>query len=299
MNTNLAVLVTELRKHYHVQCDCYYNLQISGIKLMEDPKDIDPSQANVLHIIQLRSLTQLMEAPLQVPILCITPTDNLTGGRTATTGAGPVILVYADRMDQVLVTLSGILYHCGQMTSPLEDMSKELLRCRSLDQALDVGYRWLKNPLIVADRHHAVLESTKVSQFSFLKYDGMWTKDSIFPNRSCITATVEAMERSMISSWPCIVEATDGGPQYLCKTLCNGETVEGYLLLYLIEQEQVENAEAMLELLGNFCTVLLRDRNSNQNGRRRDQDPLGSVLQMMLSDTEVTRSKFLVLILVL
>lgn len=291
MNTNLAVLVTELRKHYHVQCNGYFDLQISGVRLMEDLTDMDPEQRNVLHILQLRSLGQLTQMLRQAPVLCVTPTDNLSVDNPISTGFGPVIVVFADRVDQVLVTLSGILYRCGQMTSPLEDMSKELLCCRTLEQALDVGYRWLKNPMIVADRHHVVLEGTKTNQLPFLKHEDMWLQDRFFPDRVHINAALDAMERSMVSAWPCGVEASERVPQYLCKTLCAEEKVDGFLFLFMVEREPIENSEAMLELLGNFCTLLLREQRSGQSTRPKEQDPLGSVLQMMLSDTEVTRNQ--------
>lgn len=291
MNINLSVLVSELRKHYHVQCNGYFSQCVSGINLIEDDMTKMPLERDKLNIFRLRSLSQIHDSPLQMPVLCVVHPDNIAITDNSVIGTGTFIVVYAEKLERVLMTLSGILYRCGQMTSALEDMSKELLSCRTLEQALAVGYKWMKNPMIIADNQHAVLAHTDSSFISFLKYEDMWMQESIFPSRDSINITIHAMEQSMLSSWPSSVTASGNVPHYLCKTLCSSGRVDGFLFLYLVEQEEVENVEAMLELMGNFCAVLLRDQISLQNTPRRKRDQLGLILQMMLDEVGITRSQ--------
>lgn len=110
-----------------------------------------PLERDKLNIFRLRSLSQIHDRPLQMPVLCVVHPDNIAITDNSVIGTGTFIVVYAEKLERVLMTLSGILYRCGQMTSALEDMSKELLSCRTLEQALAVGYKWMKNPMIIAD----------------------------------------------------------------------------------------------------------------------------------------------------
>lgn len=283
MKIDLKELIAVLRERYHVQVGSFQDCCVTELRLMERYEPERWSEENVLHLIRVRSLAQVAPQPVRVPVLCVVPAANLTNPSKPVLGNGTFIVAVADDFEQFLVYLSGVFYRCGQRSGRLDELSGVLLKCHTLEETLAVGEKWLKNPLVVTDHHQLILAC---STLTVPENRNLFALGDMFSESASVTAMLEVMEESIGSGWPAAGEVD---VPFLCKTLASGGHMYGNLILCALRRDISPEDAALLEILGNYCMLLIRELQL-QNSGKTNREPLGYLLQMLLEETGVSRS---------
>ena len=288
MKVNLSELVQEIQGRYHVLSREFQDCCISGIELVEKYDPQSWSDENTLHVVRLRSLSLITPQPVRVPVLCVVPPGNYMTPFKPFLGSGSFVVVVADSFDKFLISLSDTLYRCGQRSSALDEFSKQLLLCRTLDEVLETGGQWLKNPIVVVDEHQSILACTE-SAFLARPEDNnnLFAVKTLFSRSESVTAMLEAMEASMRSSWP--VMGTADVP-FICKVMVENGRTEGAVLFCAFERDLSETDISFAEVFANYCALLIREL-TVQKASKSKTDPLGYLLQMLLTETNVSRDE--------
>lgn len=291
MMIHLPAIIKELQRHYHVQLYGNCNICISGVRLCKNQAEPEKYTPGYLNIVRLRSLSQLAGVPASAPVLCVVHPDNLAVTSSSYFGNNTMVIVFALDLDEVLLTLSAALYTCGQANSNLEELSKALLKCKSVDEALTIGYQWLHTPLLLADHQQNILYQTGNPSVSASSSESIWSVFQPSQENKQISAMLKAMDDSAQAQWPVMVIDNINDPSILCKTLCSDTRIDGYLLLHYQERPYMESDSEILELLGNVCAILLRNEASQRAQRETESDVLGYMLDHQIDDAAFTRDQ--------
>ncbi len=291
MNIRLADLAEQLTKYYHVRCSGDMNKNITGISFVDGSIPLSNLPTTKLHVLLLRSMNQLVGRSNDLPVLCIVNPENLAVSTNECLGAGIIISVFSQSAEHVLMTLNQITYTLGQQVSPLSNLSRELLGCRSLEQSLAVSFSWLNNPLILADNYQNILAHTHLPSCILPKESQKDTGFSIFLDERHIPDTINAMELSMLSGWPSTTKNAHGEPLVTCKTLSSCGKVMGYLFVYYTERSHRAEDDGILEVIGNHFAMLLREQDTITRVPLSTRDPLQDLLQIVIDKEGGTRSQ--------
>ena len=289
MNINLDILLDELRREYLVQYSgSSLNRQITGFCLVDDTKACTDHETLYLLRIRLRSLNELPDCPPNVPVLCVVNPDSfvisLEDRHISGPKSGLLILVYAPRSDDVLVKLTEISYRCGQKSSLLGDLSRQLLPCRSIGETLRLGFRYLGNPIIVTDRWHRPTDFTPADLVDWDKYAELCGAGSFLEQGSDVRAILSAVEESMRTARPVRGHSCC---DFICQAMNSGSNLDGVMYVLGACSPLGQDDESVLELLGSFVHLFLR--NSSTLSAFAEQDELGTLLTHIIDDVEISR----------
>ncbi|MCD7818936.1 MAG: hypothetical protein LUH07_07785, partial [Lachnospiraceae bacterium] len=257
MNIFLPVLVDKLRQLTSIQC---FHIEragyISGIELFparyQPGKTVlDPAKAYVCEYRDLRLQEPRLELP---PLICviepgISVDDVIFRNRLAITVSGHTV-------SEVLVMLSQLLYDYGCSSSELTDLSRTLLRCKNIQELIDVGYQALQNPIIVTDGEQRIVAFTDPHIISASSYHKLVQLEHLPVGRPN-----DSSDRAWGNN-VFILPASEGvvQPEGLGMALSVKSKIVGYLNVMAFNHPCTEHDTHVMEMLGNLLTIELLQR---------------------------------------
>lgn len=282
-------LVTELRKEFSVSS--YHippRLAISDFQAFPAEFDysiqLDPSMVYICTYYQLRKYDPNVPLP---PLICVIP-GNLTPNEAFFRNRA-IALVVCDRVETVLLALPRILYQHGRCSSPLTDLSGELLKCSSLDELISTGHRLLDNPVIVTDASQQIIAFTDPNLIEDPGYREVIDQKLLpighLDDSGPLSGPASPGSRAVPTADP--VPLLDPGagdlPSVIFRPLTVGNTLLGHIQVLQFSREFTDADYDTVELLGNLCAMELC---LHPEKRPADRDrQLDRFLRSVLDDT--------------
>lgn len=233
------------------------NLELSITDIQEISETVSPTRPDVLYIAHQAQLLHYDGPTVQGPVLCISHTRwNLSGSRS---NFPVLIMVLSKESGQVYTALNRFLYHEGQQTSQLSEISSAFLRCRSLDALVETGYTYLGNPFAILDSDGMLLAHAQQSGLG----ESIW-KRTPYQNVFSSFYTIDHadwMERSRRDQTPVLIQDQNGPPQLRMALSSRGQSL-GYLMVTALFRPFQPVDHQIVELLGSFVTLDLLRQNS-------------------------------------
>lgn len=285
MYLSFDVLARELSRNLSVQT---YNVAqrqvISDIQVLPLPfrpgqQELKSETAYLCNYWQLKQLDPHMDLP---PIICVV--ERYVDSDPIFFQNRAVIAVYGSTLTDTLLALLNSTYDLGCKSSLATEVSRSLLKCRSIPELMEEGFRALKSPILVTDQEQKILYCTSPERVSSPIYRDFFISEYLpvgHPNTELDTLW------HPVSS----LVATDGDgqmPPVLYKALMIGGTVIGYLHILQLGRPFDEQDLCIAELLGNLLTVSLWHQQGSRPKGRVDQTErfLRDILDNLLGSPE-------------
>ena len=293
-------LVAELRKEFSVSS---YNIpqRLAVTDFRAFPADFDYSTQLDPEMVYICTYYQLRKYDPNIslaPLICVIP-GNLTPNEAFFRNR-PIALVVCSRVETVLLALPRILYRHGCYSSPLADLTGELLKCGTLEELIATGHRLLDNPVIVTDASQRIIAFTDPNLIEAPGYRDV-IDQRILPighldDSGPLSGPAAPGSRDVLAAAP--VPLLDPGagelPSVIFRPLTVGRTLLGHIQVLQFSREFTDADYDTVELLGNLCAMELfrhPEKRLLDNDRQLDRF-LRSVLDdAMLSPGHIQRQQ--------
>lgn len=256
MYVTFKLLAKELQRNASVQA---YNITseqiITSIKIL--PVQYRPSEdvldKDTLYLCEYWQLKRLDPHAELPPIVCVVEPSADTNAVMFLNRSCAV--VYGSTLMEVLLALTNSAYDLGSKSSLITEVSRAFLKCRSLGELIDEGYRALKNPIIVTDHNQKILHFIDPDRISSPIYRNILASEYLPVGHPFVS--------SLDISWN-VVNApfsADHGEDsmfpIICKPLAVGTVIIGYFHILHFSHRFEEQDISIADLLGNLLTIEL------------------------------------------
>lgn len=285
MYLSFDVLARELSRNLSIQT---YNVTqrqvISDIQVLPIPfqpgqQALKPETAYLCNYWQLRQFDPHLDLP---PIICVV--EPCVDAEPIFFQNRAAIAVYGSTLINTLLALLNATYDLGCKSSLATEVSRSLLKCRSIPELLEEGFRALKSPILVTDQEQKILYCTSPEKVSDPTYREFFISEYLpvgHPNTELDTLWHPAASLVAVGG--------DGQmPPILYKTLMMGGAILGYLHILQLGRPFDEQDVSIAELMGDLLTVSLWRQQGNRPKGRVDQTErfLRDILDNLSGDPE-------------
>ena len=285
MYLSFDVLARELSRNLSIQT---YNVTqrqvISDIQVLPIPfhpgqQMLNGETAYLCNYWQLKQFDPHLSLP---PIICVV--ELYVDADPVFFQDRAAIAVYGSTLTDTLLALLRSTYDLGCKSSLATEVSRSLLKCRSIPELMEEGFRALKSPILVTDQEQKILYCTSPEKVSSPTYREFFISEYLPVGHP--TTELDALWHPAAS----LVSAAGDGqmPPILYKALMMGGAVIGYLHILQLGRSFDEQDISIAELLGNLLTVALwRQQGSRPKGRVDQTERfLRDILDNLLGDPE-------------
>ena len=276
-------IIYELRQEYSVQAFHVDQLTaVTSIELFPEDYDYSPHtlRQDAAYVISYRKLRKFDPNAPMPPLICaMEPDTQLDGvffrGRTAA-------LVICGSTEELLLTLAKRLYGYARHSSEVADITREFLACRSADELMQVGYRCLENPILVTDSTQRIIRYTDPTFVSDPRYREIIELEYLPAGHPAAETTfwVDTPDNnSMVLN-----EGISDLPSVMCKALCVGNRVIGYLHVMQFRRDFTPMDGSAVDIMGNLMAIELH-RHPEMQSRSREKQ-LEHFLRTVLDENE-------------
>lgn len=251
----LKTLVQDLEQRFRLE-----TYHLSAAQLVDriaplpfhQPRPLEALKENTLYLCDYRQLRQMDPFVNLAPILCVVEPGVeaekiFLENRTA-------VVVYNSMLPEVLYFLVEQMYHYGQQSSDMLEISQRFLRCKSLEELMAEGYLVLGNPLAITDGAQRVMAYTPPAIVRNSLYNAIMEMEYLpvgHPNR-------DSLEGYWLTREAPFLNRGDGEvPDIICKELTIGGSTKGYLHVLQFNRRFQEEDSYIVGLLSNLLTVHL------------------------------------------
>ena len=285
MYLSFDVLARELGRNlpiqtYNVtQSQVISDIQVLPIPFLPGQQELKPDTAYLCNYWQLKQFDPHLDLP---PICCVV--EPYVTADPVFFQNRAVIAVYGALLTDTLLALLNSAYDLGCKSSLATEVSRSLLKCRSIPELVEEGYRALKCPILVTDREQKILCCTSPEKVSSPTYREFFISEYL---------PVGHPDTELDALWhPAASLAAASGdghmPPILYKALMVGGAVIGYLHILQLGRPLDEQDISIAELLGNLLTISLWHQQGSRPKRRADQTErfLRDILDNLLGEPE-------------
>ncbi len=254
MYLSFDVLARELGRNLPIQTynvtqrQVISDIQVLPIPFLPGQQELKPDTAYLCNYWQLKQFDPHLDLP---PICCVV--EPYVTADPVFFQNRAVIAVYGATLTDTLLALLNSAYDLGCKSSLATEVSRSLLKCRSIPELVEEGYRALKCPILVTDREQKILCCTSPEKVSSPTYREFFISEYL---------PVGHPDTELDALWhPAASLAAASGdghmPAILYKALMVGGAVIGYLHILQLGRPLDEQDISIAELLGNLLTISL------------------------------------------
>ena len=158
MYLSFDVLARELGRNLPIQTynvtqrQVISDIQVLPIPFLPGQQELKPDTAYLCNYWQLKQFDPHLDLP---PICCVV--EPYVTADPVFFQNRAVIAVYGATLTDTLLALLNSAYDLGCKSSLATEVSRSLLKCRSIPELVEEGYRALKCPILVTDREQKIL----------------------------------------------------------------------------------------------------------------------------------------------